>query len=537
MRRILPGIAAILCLVSCGRQEPATDDRQILRRGNGSELLSLDPHIVTGVPEMRVLRALFEGLVALDPETLNPIPAAARSWERSKNGRLYRFSLDPAGRWTNGDPVTAKDFADSFRRILSGSLGAPYASQLFIIRNARAHHAGTLEDPASLGVRAVDELTLEIELAKPVPYFLSLLVNPAWFPVHRPSVESTGEWISRNAAWTRPGALVTNGPYQLAEWHLNDFLRVTRNPHFRDPESFPLDEIYFFPIANLYAEERAFLDGLIDVTSIVSPQRIRYYLESDDPSVLQVEPDLGVYYLVLNTRVPPLDDPRVRRALGLALNRSAISRDIRQRGEPVARHFTPPGIAGYEPPPVFREDPEEAARLLRKAGYGPDNPLPELPYLFNTSETHRPIAEAIQSLWKERLGLDIRLVNKEWKSYLSDRQNRDFTIARAGWLGDYLDPDTFLGLWTSDSTNNFSGWSNPEYDRLMAEAAGLPSGPERNQLLRQAETLLLEEAPILPIFFYNRAYLRSPRVANWPTNLLGYTNYSGIRIRPEEPHP
>ncbi len=534
MRRILPAIAVILCLASCGKQEqPFDDDRQILRRGNGSELLSLDPHIITGIPEVRVLRSLFEGLVALDPHTLEPVPAAARSWERLDGGRLYRFRLDPDGRWSNGDPVTATDFADSFRRILSGSLGAPYASQLFVIRNARAHHAGELAHPESLGVRAVDDLTLEIELERPVPYFLSLLVNPAWFPVHRPSVESVGAWLSRNAEWTRPGALVTNGPYRLADWRLNDFLRVDRNPHFRDPGAFPLDEIYFFPISNLYAEERAFLDGLIDVTSIVSPQRIRYYLESDDPSVLQVEPDLGVYYLILNTRVPPLDDPRVRRALGMALNRSAISRDIRRRGEPVARHFTPPGIGGYQPPPVFREDPAEAARLLREAGYGPENPL-ELPYLFNTSETHRPIAEAIQSIWKERLGLDIRLVNKEWKSYLSDRRNRDFTIARAGWLGDYLDPDTFLGLWTSESTNNFSGWSHPEYDRLMAEAAALPSGPARNDLLRKAETILLEEAPILPVFFYNRAYLRAPRVENWPTNILGYTNYAGIRIGGQE---
>lgn len=531
MTRLIAALGVALCLASCGQQQTSeTGDLQILRRGNGSELLSLDPHIVTGMPEARVLRALFEGLVALDPVTLNPIPAAAESWERLNEGRLYRFHLDPEGRWSNGDPVTASDFSDSLRRMLTGSLGGPYASQLFIIRNARSYHSGTLEEPASLGVRAVDRLTLEIELENPVPFFLSLLVNPPWFPVHRPSVESTGEWLSRNSEWIRPGKLVTNGPYQLEEWRLNDFLRITRNPHYRNPGAFPLDEIFFFPISNLYAEERSFLDDLIDITSIVSPQRIRYYLESDDPSVLQVEPDLGVYYLVLNTKIPPLDDPRVRRALGFALHRSSISRDIRKRGEPAAAHFTPPGIGGYQPPPIFREDPEEAAKLLREAGFGPDNPMPELSYLFNTSETHRPIAEAIQAIWQERLGLQIQLVNKEWKSYLSDRQNRKFTIARAGWLGDYLDPDTFLGLWTSESTNNFSGWSHPEYDRLISEASSLPSGSERNQLLAEAETILLEEAPILPIFFYNRAYLKSPRVENWPSNILGYTNYSGISI-------
>ncbi len=530
--RLVASATCLLLLTSCipetdtGRETPS-----ILRRGNGAELLSLDPHIITGVPEVRVLRALFEGLVALDPATLEPVPAAAVSWDVSEDGHLYRFHLDPAGRWSNGDPVLAGDFAESLRRILSPSLGAPYASQLFVIRNARAFHQGELGDPSSLGIRATGPLELEIELEHPVPYFLSLLANPAWFPVHRPSVEANGSWLGRNAEWTRPGKLVSNGPYRLAQWRLNDFLRVVRNPHYRNPEGFPLDEIHFFPISNLYAEERAFLDGLLDVTAIVSPQRIRYYLEGEDPGVLQVEPDLGVYYLLLNTRQAPLDDPLVRQALGLALDRASISRDIRRRGEPPARHFTPPGIGRYAPPAILRESPTEARRLLEEAGYGPENPLPPVEFLFNTSETHRPIAEAIQSLWSERLGVDIKLVNKEWKSYLADRTNRTFTIARAGWLGDYLDPDTFLGLWTSDSTNNFTGWSNPRYDALMTEAARLPSGPERNHLLAQAETILLQEAPILPVFFYNRAYLLSPRVENWPTNILGYTDYSRIRVK------
>ena len=506
-------------------------DRQILRQGNGSELQSLDPHIVTGVPESRVLRALFEGLVALDPETLEPVPAAARSWEVSPDGKTYRFHLDPDGRWSNGDPVRAKDFAESFERMLTPALGGGYASQLFVIRGARGFHAGEV-DFGAVGVRAVEPLTLEIVLEHPVPYFLSLLVNPPWFPLHRESVEAEGSWLSRDSQWTRPGNMVSNGPYRLAEWRLNDFLRVSRNPHHRAPERFPLDEILFFPIPNIYTEERAFLDGLLDVTAIVSPQRIRHYLEGRDPGLLQVEPDLGVYYLLLNTRVPPLDDVRVRRALSLALERGSISRDIRKRGEPPARHFTPPGIAAYRPPDVLAEDPEAAAELLAEAGFGPGDPFPVLPFLFNTSETHRPIAEAIQSLWKRRLGIEIELVNKEWKSSLAARSRRDFAIARAGWLGDYLDPETFLGLWTSESTNNFSGWSHPEYDRLMEEAARLPAGPERHRVLEAAERILLEEVPVIPVFFYNRAYLLSNRVKGWPTNILGYNNYAGVSIRP-----
>jgi len=507
-------------------------EKQILRRGNGSELQSLDPHIVTGVPESRVLRALFEGLVALDAETLEPIPAAALSWEVLDEGMRYRFHLDPEAKWSNGEPVHASDFQRSIERILTPALGAAYASQLFVLKNAGDFYQAEITDFEKVGVKVLGPHTLELALETPVPYFLSLLVNPPWFPVHYASVVEEGPWTSRNSEWAKPGKLVSNGPYQLSEWRLNDFLRVTRNPFFPRPTQFPLDEIVFFPISNIYTEERAFADGLIDITSIVSSQQIRYYLESESPDVLQIEPDLGVYYLILNTAKPPLDDPRVRKALSLALERSSISRDIRKRGEPSAAHFTPAGIGGYRPPPTLEENTQLARELLKEAGYGEENPIPPIEFLFNTSETHRPIAEAIQAIWKTRLGVEIELVNKEWKSYLADRQQKNFTIARAGWLGDYLDPETFLGLWTSESTNNFTGWSHPDYDRYMKEAARLPSGPKRYDFLAKAETVLLEELPIIPIFFYNRAYLLSDRVENWSANILGYTNYSHIEIRP-----
>ncbi|MEM0966188.1 MAG: peptide ABC transporter substrate-binding protein [Verrucomicrobiota bacterium] len=526
---VLALASSFLCSCDQGSLD-SSETKQILRRGNGSELQSLDPHVITGVPESRVVRALFEGLVALDPVTLEPIPAAAREWVVSADGTQYEFFLAPDRKWSNGDPVVADDFKDSIQRILTVELGAGYASQLFVLLNAKEYFEGEISDFDLVGVEAPDEHTLKITLKAPTPFFLSLLVNPAWFPVHRKSIETFGEWTSRNAEWAKPGNLVSNGPYRLAKWKLNDYLSVDRNPFYPVEENFPLDEIVFFPIPNIFTEERAFLDDLIDITSIVSPQRIQYYLESDSPEVLSVEPDLGVYYLLLNTLEPPLNDPRVREALSLTIDRTAISRDIRRRGERPARHFTPVGIGAYESPSVIEEDVIHAKALLAEAGYGPDNPLPPIEFLFNTSETHRPIAEAIQSFWKERLGITITLVNKEWKTYLADRTNRDFKIARAGWLGDYLDPDTFLGLWTTESTNNFSGWSNPEFDRLMAEAGKLPSGKKRYQLLADAEEILLEELPLIPIFFYNRAYLISPRVKNWPSNILGYTNYSGISM-------
>lgn len=532
MKRIFL-LTLALSLTAC---TPNTSDRAasaetaILRVGNGAEPQGLDPHLITGVPESRILRSLFQGLVRLDPDTLEPLPAAALAWEVSDDMREYRFHLDPEARWSNGDPVTAKDFADSFQRILTPALAAPYASQLFVLRNARAWHEGKISDFKEVGVRVEDRYTLLLSLENPVPYFLSLLVNPPWFPLHRPSIEEAGEWSNRASSWTRPGNLISNGAYCLKEWRLNDYIRVIRNPRYSHSSRYHLNEIFFFPITGNYTEERAFLDGLLDVTSIVPAQRIRSYVEGDEPGVLKTDPDLGVYYLLLNTDVPPLDNVLVRQALSLSIDRMAISRDIRQRGEPPALHFTPPGISGYNPPALLETNRKKAASLLREAGYGEDRPLPTIQFLFNTSETHRPIAEALQSMWKETLAIDIELVNKEWNTYLTERRTKNFQIARAGWLGDYLDPDTFLGLWTSESTNNFTGWSDPEYDHLILEAKRLPDGPARRKNFAQAEKILLEEAIVIPIFFYNRAYLLAPSVHNWPTNILGYTDYSGIRI-------
>lgn len=524
----------LLFLVGCGIDSLSGDDEAstgILRLGNGAEPQGLDPHLITGFPEFRILRSLYQGLIRLDPKTLEPLPAAASSWEIEKEGTLYRFHLDPEGRWSNGDPVTADDFVASFQRILTPALGAVYAYQLFVVENAREWHAGEIEDFGKVGFRVVDEHTLEIRLRAPVPYFLSLLVNPAWYPLHRDSIETYDNWISRAGNWTRPGRKVSNGPFLLERWKLNAYIQVVSNPHFNGSDRYHIDEIFFFPITNAYTEERSFLDGLLDVTTTVPTQRIHYYLEGGRTDLLRVDPDLGVYYLLINTDVEPLNDPRVREALSLTIDRVGISRDIRRRGEPPARSFTPPGTGGYTAEPMLFEDADRARELLAEAGFPEGRGFPRIEFLFNTSETHRPIAEAIQEKWRRELGIRIDLVNKEWNSYLTDRSNRDFQIARAGWLGDYLDPDTFLGLWTSTTTNNFSGWSHPDFDRYLERANLLPDGEERWELLAKAEEILMREVAVLPIFFYNRAYLKQPTVMGWPRNILGYTDYSGIKLQ------
>lgn len=501
-----------------------------LRLGNGSEPQTLDVHVATGVPEGQILRALFLGLVVLDPETLEPQPGAARSWQISQDGLTYHFQLREDLRWSNGDVLTAHHFADSIRRMLTRELGASYAYLHFFLRGAEAFYRGESSFD-EVGVEVPCDFSLILTLNKPVPFFLSLLTNPGWFPVHRESMQKHGPWTSRNADWTRPGNLLSNGPYQLVRWRINDHILLEPNPHYPGADQLSLRRIFFLPIDNAFAEERAFRDGLVDVSSIVPAQRLPHYLERAREPVLQVQHDLAVYYLILNTAVPPLDDPRVRRALSLSLDRTRISRDIRQRGEASAYHFTPPGIGGYEPPADLRYDPEEARRLLAAAGFPAGRGFPVLEFFFNTSETHRPIAETIQDIWRVNLGIHIQLANQEWKTYLERRQQGQFEIMRAGWIGDYLDPDTFLGLFLSNSTNNVTAWGDPEYDDLMQRANALPAGQERYALMRQAERILLRESPVIPVFFYNRAFLKHPRVLDWPDNVLGYRDYRRIKLR------
>lgn len=506
---------------------------QVLRLGNGAEPAELDPHMIRGMPEFMIAWALFEGLVLVDPHSFEIQPGAAASWDVDADGITYTFYLREDGRWSNGDPVTAEDFAFSIRRVLSPATTSPYASLLFVLRNARAYYEGEVGDFSLVGVEAVSDRELRLVLEHPTPYVLSLLNLPAFHPVHQ---ETLTDFMSsqddlRATGWSRPPSHVSNGPFRLSAWRLNQRVELERNPHYHGAEEVRLDGITFFPIQNAYTEERAFRDGRIHVTQGIPVEKVERYIESGSP-YLQVNPDFGVYYLGFNLDQPPLDDPRVRRALSLSVDREIITNNIRRRGESVARHFTPPGLPGYHPPAVIRFDPDRARELLAEAGYPDGRGFPDLRLLFNTSETHRPIAEVIQAAWRRELGISIVLENTEWRTYLERRSRRDFQIIRAGWLGDYLDPTTFLNLWRSDSSHNHYGWAEPRYDKLLDQAARETNLSERFRLLAEAEGLFLEADVVLPIFFYNRAFLKDPRVKNWPSGVLTFPAYQNIELGP-----
>lgn len=519
-------------LVSCSR--PSTNVEYGNRTGElffgiGTEPAALDPHITTGLTEYSVMLALFEGLTTLNAQTMAIQPGVAKSWDVSDDSLTYTFYLDPKARWSNGDPVTSGDFLFSIQRILSPGLGAPYAYMLYPVRGAEAYNKSETKDFSSVGIRAPDPATLIVELAAPTPYFLGLLAHNTWWPVHPPTILQHGGMTERISKWTKPGNFVGNGPYALESWKLNHGITAKKNPYYRDAENAELNRIHFLPI-EMQTEERAFRAGYLHITSSVPVHRIDWYKEHL-PEQLRIDTALGTYYYMLNTKNGPLADKRVRQALAYAINREQITGHILRAGQVPAYHFTPPQAGGYNTEARLPYHPDLARKLLSEAGFADGVGFPEFELLYNTSESHRTIAEAIQQMWKTELGIQVTLHNQEWKAYLSTRQQGDFDILRAAWYGDYDDPNTFLDLGTSDNGNNHSGWGHENYDKLIAQAAREPRVAERMQLFQQAEEILLEEMPYIPLYFYVTTRLIHPSVNGWYPSILDNHPYQDISLK------
>jgi len=504
---------------------------QVLHLGNGTEPQDLDPHIVTGVTEHNIISSLLEGLVSENPETLAPVPGMADSWAVSADGLTYTFFIRDNAFWSNGDPVTADDFVWSWQRLLSPALAAEYAYQLYPVKNARAFNKGTLIEFSQVGVTALDARTLEVVLENPTPYFLSLLAHYSTYAVHPQTILKYGAMDERGTKWTRPGNFVGNGPFQLKSWRLNYLIEVEKNPGYWDAETVRLSAIRFYPIDNAQTEERMFRTGAIHATSTTPSDKISVY-QSEFPDRISISPYLGTYFYRFNVSRPPLDDARVRKALSMAIDRQAIVDAVTKGGQLPAYSFTPPDTQGYFPPPSpISYDIHQAKQLLTDAGFKDGAGFPELELLYNTSEGHRRIAEAIQQMWKTSLGINIRLVNTDWKVYLSRTNKLDYDISRAGWIGDYPDPNTFLDMMVSEGGNNRTGWHNSAYDQLIAEAASETDQQARYHTFQRAEQILDEEAPLLPIYTYTRVALRVPSVANWFANILDHHPYKYVYLR------
>ncbi len=530
-RRIFAVITLVL-LTSCHRPESNVDKGnrdQILHKGNGQEVQDLDPQLVNGVGEYNVISALIEGLVSEDPHDLHPVPGVAERWTISADGKTYTFHLRRNAKWSNGDPVTARDFIESYHRILSPTLGADGAYMLHVVRNAEAFNKGTLKDFNQVGFRAVDDWTLEISLTNPTPYFLSLLNYDAWFPVHIPTVKKYGPVYERGSYWTKPGRFVGNGPFVLEQWRLNQDIKVRKSSTYWDAARVRLNGIVFHTIDSNNVEERAFRSGQLHITDTVPINRIDRY-RREQPELLRIDPYLGSYFFRVNVTRPVLNSRLVRRALGMAIDRQSIVDHVTRGGQLPAFAFTPPDTAGYTAEAVFPYDPAAARQALAEAGFPEGRGLPPIEILFNTSENHKIIAEAVQQMWRKQLGIDARLVNQELKVYYDTRREMNYEVLRSTWIGDYADPNSFLNLWITNGANNQTGWSNAEYDRLIAEAGRTSDQAARYRAFQQAEAILLDDAPILPVYFYTHAFLIRPEVKGWWPTILDHHPYKYVYL-------
>ncbi|MEY1236304.1 ABC transporter substrate-binding protein [Providencia manganoxydans] len=477
------------------------------------EPASLDPIKSVGLTEAQVMRDLFEGLVNQDNHG-RPIPGVAQSWSTTDN-KTWLFKLRPDARWSNGEPVTAEDFVYSWRRLVKPENTSPFAwfGALAGINNAQQIIDGKL--PAEkLGVEALDKHTLKVVLDKPVPYFPSLTANFSLFPVHAKTIEKYG------ADWIKVGNLVGNGAFSLSDRVVNEKIVLTPNPYYWDHANTVITKVTFVPINQESHATNRYLAGDLDITESFPKQRYQKLL-ADIPNEVFTPDQLGTYYYAFNTQRAPTNDVRVRKALSMAIDRQLIAKKVLGTGEKPANHFTPDVTDGFKPQKGIYESytqkelDEQAKVLLQAAGYGSHKPL-ELVLLYNSSENHQKIAIAVASMWKKKLGVEVKLVNQEWKTYIDSRNTGNFDVIRASWIGDFNEPSTFLSLLTSQHNGNIPKFNSKRYDEVIASASIETNADLRNRYYNQAEAIIAQEAPIAPIYQYTNARLIKPWLKGYP---------------------
>src|SRR5882672_1122209 len=572
---VLAGVAA------CGG---AAEDPNTPIVNNSTEPQTLDPALEKGQPEYHITIALYEGLTVYDPKDLSVKPGVAESWELGGDGTVYTFHLRPA-KWSNGDPVTAADFEWSWKRVLDPALGSEYVEQVSrYLKNGMAYFdgaaadgtiqgwAGTkpekrLEDAKSLvklvqrrhadplkaliaaekdqavstelnnafsecmkrpdvtlgqvGVKAKDDRTLVVTLEAPTAYFLDLAAFFTYFPVHRKTVETHGK------DWTRPEHLVGNGPFRMKTWKVKDHILLDRNPNYWDAANVADLKLKFLPGENASTAFNLYEKGRIHWLTEVPRDYIEELLNRPD---YHTGPFLTTYFYGFNLNKGVTKDKRVRQALARAIDRQKIVKFITRAGEIPAESLVPPGLPGYEPAKTYPYDPEAAKQLLADAGYPGGKGFPKIEILYNTQDVHKKIAAAIQEMWRQNLHIESELRNVEWKIYLDMQSRMEFDVIRRAWIADYNDPNTFLDMFTSTNGNNNTGYANPEYDRLVAAAARERDPAKRMRLLHGAEAFLMDDLPIVPIYFYITKNMWKPEVTGIYDNVRDTHPYNRIRL-------
>lgn len=489
----------------------------VYNRGNSADPESLDPHKTSTVYEAHILRDLFLGLVMQDKDA-NLIPGAAESWTVSDDGLVYTFKLRQGATWSDGSAVTAEDFVYSFRRLEDPATGAEYASMLYPIVGAEEVNTGKgkVED---MGVKAVDASTLEVTLKAPTPYFLEMLTHQAAYPVNKAAIDKLG------ADWIKPGNLVSNGAFTLAEFVPNDHIKLVKNPKFYDAANVKIDVVNFIPTEDRSTAIKRFEAGELDSNDDIPTEQMAD-LKAKFGDQLRVGAQLGTYYYAMKWDKEPWSNLELRKAVAMAIDRDFIAEKVWQNSMLPSYTMVPPGIEGYTPieadyatmSQIDRED--EAKKILEKLGYGPDKPL-KMEIRYNTSENHKNTAVAIQEQLKP-LGIEVSLVNTDTKTHYGFlEQKGDFDTARVGWIADYKDPETFLGVARKASGNNYSVYDNPKFEEAMDKAAASGGKPEeRMKDLQEAERIVLSDTGFIPILYYSYKNLVSPKLKGFDENVM-----------------
>lgn len=487
-----------------------------IHRTAAAEPPSLDPSLGSGTMAAPALSDMVEGLVIRGPSK-QPVPGCAESWTVSADRLSWAFQLRQGLQWSDGRPLTADDFVYSYRRLLDPATGASNAGLFLAIRNARKIVQRQLP-PEALGVRAPDPRTFVVELEFPVPYLLQLLANTQAAPVPKHVIDKLGR------DWARPGTLVSNGPYVLAERVPQNYVKLTRNPRYRAADQVPIDEVYWHPTQDLGAAFRRFRAGEMDVVLNVAPDDLGW-IRKNQPEALHTGPIHATYLLVLNVSREPLDDVRVRRALSLAIDRDVIASQLLKTGVRPAWSFVSPGIGGYpgrmaaEAGMPAAKRIAEARRLLDEAGFGPDNPL-TVPLVYDTQEENRKIMVAVATMW-QAIGVNAEISNVEFGAVLGALRTRNYAVARSSTFSLYDDPYAFLQQYGSQSPTNWAGWRSPAYDQLLEQANAAVDAAERTRLLLEAEAMIADEVPLIPIYYYQGKVLVAPRVKGWWDGAIG----------------
>lgn len=475
MKRILTVLFAVLAVMAIGAQDFIIN--------NGAEPQSLDPSHIQGVPEHRIYMSLFEGLVINDPKTNRALPGVAEKWAFSPDGLTLTYTLRKNAKWSDGVKVTAKDFVEGWLRTLDPATGAEYAYMVGMIVKGAEEYNGGKGKREDVGIKAINDYTFEVKLKSPAPYAVDMMAHYAFSPLPMHAIAKFGD------EWIKPGKFVGNGPFVLKDWKPQQYVLVEKSKSYWDQRNVKLKSVKFLPIEDNKTAYNMYKNGETDWnTGIALDLLDEIKLRKD----YQVAPQVATYYYIFQTQRPPLNDVRVRKALAMSVNKQELVNKITKGGQIVADAISP-AMPPYTPPKGNAFNVEQAKKYLADAGFPGGKGFPKLTVIYNTNDGHKKIAEYVQEQWKNNLGIDVALQNQEWKTFLDTRSNsHDFEVARAGWVGDYLDPNTFLDMFIKGSGNNDGLYDNPKYDELIKQAPTL-KGDARYKAMQQAETYLIDQ--------------------------------------------